>query len=106
VLCEYVEVSDLYPPTLIESLRAATLDGVVDLVPVIGPFLRRLHLDSGKRQAAATGEVFRQVAQDVGEELFTRAIEEDPRLRSVMLNAIDLCYRTSFEQKRWRYARH
>lgn len=59
---------------------------------------------SAERQAAATGELIRQVAQEVGEELFTRAIQENPRLRSLMLNAVDLCYRTSFEEKRWRYA--
>ena len=85
------------------------LDGGSDLLsaiglPGIGPFVRKLYLDSAERQAAATGEVIRQVAQDVGEELFTRAIQENPRLRSLMLNAMGQCYQTSFEQKRWRYA--
>jgi hypothetical protein len=103
-LCDYVEVTDFYPPTRRDSLTAALLDGGADLLPVFGPFLKTLYLDSAKRQAAATGEVFRRLAQDVGEELFTRAVEEDPRLRSLVLNAIDLCYRTSFEAKRWRYA--
>jgi hypothetical protein len=74
------------------------------MVPVLGPFVATLYQGAAKRQAAATAGLIHQVAQDVGEELFTRAIEEDPRLRSLMLNAIDLCYRTSFEQKRWRYA--
>jgi hypothetical protein len=76
----------------------------VDFVPGLGPFLTTLYEDSAKRQAAETGEVIRRVAQDVGEELFTRAIQESPRLRSLMLNAIDLCYRTSFEEKKWRFA--
>jgi hypothetical protein len=78
--------------------------GLADLVPVLGPFVATLYAGAAKRQAAATGELIRQVAQEVGEELFTRAIQENPRLRSLMLNAVDLCYRTSFEEKRWRYA--
>jgi hypothetical protein len=43
-------------------------------------------VDSVKRQAAATGQLIHQVAQDVGEHLFTRPIEENPRPRSLMLN--------------------
>jgi hypothetical protein len=97
-------VSDLYPQTPRQSFGDATLAAVADMVPVLGPFVATLYQEAAKRQAAATGELIHQVAQDVGEELFACAIEEDPRLRSLMLNAIDLCYRTSFEQKRWRYA--
>jgi hypothetical protein len=97
-------VTDLYPRTPLESLKAAVLDGGADLLPVFGPILKRLYLDSANRQAAETGELIEKVAQDVGEELFTRAIQENPRLRSLLLNAIDLCYRTSFEAKKWRYA--
>jgi hypothetical protein len=97
-------VTDLYPPTPLESLGAALLDGGADLLPVIGPILKRLCVDSANRQAAATGELIEKVAVDVGVELFTSAIQENPRLRSLMLNAIDLCHRTSFEEKKWLYA--
>jgi hypothetical protein len=103
-LGDHVRVSDLYPPTPRESLTDATLAAFEDLVPVVGPVVRTLYLGAARRQAAETGELIRQVARDVGEELFTSAIQENPRLRSLMLNAIDQCYRTSFEQKRWRYA--
>jgi hypothetical protein len=97
-------VSDLYPPTPRQSFGDAALAAVADMVPVLGPFVATVYQGAAKRQAAATGELIQQVAQDVGEELFSRAIEENPRLRSLMLNAIDHCYRTSFEQKRWRFA--
>jgi hypothetical protein len=81
-------VTDLYPPTPLESLRAAAFDGAADLLPVVGPMPRRLYLDSADRQAASAGEPIEKVARDVGEEMFTRAIQENPRLRSLLLNAI------------------
>jgi hypothetical protein len=94
-------MSELYPPTPTESLLSA----LTELVPGgIGAFLKTLLVDSAHRQAAETGEVLRRVAQDVGEELFSRTVEESPRLRSLLLNAVDQCYRTSFQQKRWRLA--
>ncbi len=88
----------------VNRLQAQCFEGGIDLVPVIGPFVRRLYLDAAKRQAAATGKLIEMVAHDVGDELFTRTVQESPRHRSLMLNPIDLCYRTSFEQKRWRIA--
>lgn len=94
-------MSELHPPTRTDSLFSA----LAELVPGgIGAFLKTLLVDSAHRQAAETGEVLRRVAQDVGEELFSRSVEESPRLRSLLLNAVDQCYRTSFQQKRWRLA--
>jgi hypothetical protein len=79
-LRDYVQVSDRYPPTPVESLASAVLEGAVDMVPVIGPIVRRLYLDATTRQAAAAGELIEKVAHDVGEELFT------PRFRRVLVS--------------------
>lgn len=94
-------MNELYPPSRIESLSSA----LAELVPGgAGAFVKTLLVDSAHRQAVETGEVIRQVAEDVGEELFSRTIEESPRVRSLLLNALDRCYSTGFQQKRWRLA--
>ena len=75
-----------------------------DFLPGVGA-LRRILDDAAARQRAATGEVIRQLAADVGYELFERTLSENPRLRSLFLNSMEAAYRTGLESKRWLFGR-
>lgn len=87
-----------------QSAGAAWRDAIVEAgVTVVAPWavpLQRVLKASAARQAEATGEVIHQVATDVGVELFERVVEENPRVRSLMLHAIDSCLRTGSDSKR------
>lgn len=94
-------VTNPNPPTTGDTLRSALLASV----PIVGGPLQVLFEHTAQRQAAATGEVMHDLAEQVGRELFERSIDASPELRALFLRAWEGACRTGLEKKRWLFGR-